>query len=142
MSDISTIAGRLSGADLELYDKASGGNVLTFLYANGSLPAFSAADALTASTDSNQAGGTAITKQFSRFTTVGTAGDSATLPAAKAGDWRIIKNAHATNSMDVFPATGETVNAGSANAAFAVAATKAALFFAAKDGHWDTILTA
>jgi hypothetical protein len=55
---------------------------------------------------------------------------------------RIVKNADTTDSMNVFPATGETINALSANAAYAVAATKCVMFVCGTAGKWDTILTA
>lgn len=143
MADLCTVHARLiNGRDLEHFDADSGNRVLAFLHANGSLPVLSADDAVTASTSSDQAGGTPVTQQITRVTTVGTAGDSLTLPAALAGDVRIVKNGAAANSMDVFPATGESINALSANAAYALAATKAAIFFCSVDGRWDTILTA
>lgn len=96
---------------------------------------------VTASTDSNQADGYAITAAITRVTTVGTTGDSLVLPEALAGDSRIVFNKGA-NSMDVFPASGDAINALSANAAYAVAATKGVLFVCAVDGKWDTLLTA
>lgn len=142
MSDLSTVLGRLTGADLEIVDKASGAVVLAFRKDDGSLLALSSANALTASTSSDQAGGTPVTAQVNRVTTVGTAGDSLLLPAALAGTVLIVKNGHATNSIDMFPATGEVINALSANAAYALAATKAAVLFCSVDGRWDTILTA
>jgi hypothetical protein len=143
MADLCTVHARLTnGRDLEHYDADTGNRVLAFLHANGSLPVLSAADSVTASADSNQAGGTPVTKQITRVTTVATAGDSLLLPAALAGDVRIIKNGHATNSIDIFPATGESINALSANAAYALAAVKSAILFCSVDGRWDTILTA
>lgn len=101
---------------------------------------FSAQGGLTATAGGAQAG-LALSKTQNRFTTVTTTGDSAQLPSAVAGLFVIVKNAHA-NSMNVFPQTGETINALSANAAYAVATTKAVMFFCATAGKWDTILTA
>ncbi len=103
---------------------------------------FSAVNALTADTGSAQAGAEPLTHAINRVTTVGTAGDSVVLPAAVAGMVRLVKNADSAESMDVFPASGDAINALSADAAYAVAATKAVLFFCAVDGTWDTILTA
>lgn len=55
----------------------------------------------------------------------------------------IVTNAAASNSMNVYPPTGGTINAGSANAAFALAAGKTAIFIQAVDGGtWYAILTA
>lgn len=86
--------------------------------------------------------GTAITGRFTRFTTVASAGDSGQLPAALPGRVAFVKNAAAANSMNVFPQTGEVINAAAANAAFAVAANKAAEFFCVTAGTWEAILTA
>ena len=99
-------------------------------------------NALTAATGSDQATGYALAAQMSRFTTVGSAGDSATLPAANVGMQRIVCNAAAANSMDVFPAVDGYINALSQNAAFALAANKTVIFFCFVDGTWNAIITA
>lgn len=100
------------------------------------------AGALTASTSSDQAGGVPITKDFTVFDTVGTAGDSATLPKALPGRSLVVKNNAAANSMDIFPSSGESINALSGDAAYALAVTKSVLFFCVVAGKWHTILTA
>ena len=96
---------------------------------------------LTALAGGGQTGATLISRTFTRFTTVATTADSALLPAASAGLTYTVKNAGA-NSMNVFPNVGDAINALSANAAFAVAAGKAAQFFCVVNGTWDAILTA
>ena len=103
---------------------------------------FSGQGALTAAAASNQAGGVALSKTVNRFTVVATAGDSATLPAAVVGLVRVVKNADTTDSMDVFPAVGESINALSNDAAYALAATKCVMFVCGTAGKWDTLLTA
>lgn len=105
------------------------------------LPRFSNEDGKTALAGGGQTGATAITKSISRFTTVATAADSSILPAALAGMEITVVNSGAA-SMNVFPATGEKINGGSANAAFAVANGKTATFFSAVNGQWHAILTA
>lgn len=101
----------------------------------------SAANGITARAGGGQANATALTKAINRVTTVGTAGDSVKLPAAKAGASIAVINSTAT-SMNVFPQTGEDINDLGDNAAYAVAANKAVMFLCAVDGTWDTILTA
>lgn len=101
----------------------------------------SSVDALTARAGGGQALGTALTEAFNRVTTVATIADSVKLPAAKAGMWVVAINA-AANSMNVFPSTGETINAGAADAAFAVAGGKTVLFVCANNGKWYGILSA
>lgn len=101
----------------------------------------SANDALTAFAGGGQANGTPLAYALNRFTTVATIADSATLPQGKAGDIVGVKNA-AANSMNVFPASGQIINALAADAAFAVAGAKNVLFICYVDGTWDTLLSA
>lgn len=142
MSDISTVGGRLNGADLEIYDKASGNTIFAFRNAIGSLPVFSAADALTAHAGGGQGSALALTSVINRITTVASAGDSVKLPVATPGLEITVINAAAVNSMNVFPNTGDAINALGANAAFALAATKVATFFCTVAGQWHSQLTA
>jgi hypothetical protein len=101
-----------------------------------------------------QLGATPITRKYSRFTTVVTAGDSAVLPPAGPGFECVVKNAHATNSMSVWPSaasqggyrgdgpnfpSGDAINALAVNTAFALAAGKAVRFFCVAPGVWDTL---
>jgi hypothetical protein len=102
----------------------------------------SATDALTALAGGAQAGTSLSDYAVNRFTTVATGGDSAQLPFAKAGRMRVVINAAAANSMNVFPQTGEIIDAAAANAARAVAANKTCVFFCAVDGTWNSLLTA
>lgn len=102
---------------------------------------FSAADSLTAHAGGGQGSATPITTQMARFTTVATIADSSVLPSAIPGMSYTVMNAGAA-SMNVFPATGEIINALSANAAFAVASGKTCEFVCAKAGQWHTILSA
>lgn len=97
-------------------------------------------NALTALAGGAQAG-TQLTLGYNRFTVVATAGDSAQLPILTGAVVVIVTNADSADSMNVFPPTGGTINALSANSAFAVAANKTAIFIQAADGVWHSILT-
>lgn len=99
-------------------------------------------NAVTASTGSTQATGVPVTAAITRVTTVGTAGDALTLPVAVPGVSLVVINAAAANSMDVFPAVGDAINALAANAALAVAANKTVLLVCAVAGTWNAIVTA
>lgn len=101
---------------------------------------FSAADAKTALAGGAQAG-TAITTGIVRFTTVATVGDSAQLPTAEAGLEITVINSGAQN-MNVFPKTGETINALAANAALAIVAGKTAVFVCPVAGKWFAVVSA
>ena len=110
--------------------------------ASGGYPTVTAVDALTAKAGGGQAGATLCAAVINRFTTVATAGDSGILPAAKAGMQITVTNAHATNSMNLFPASGEQINQAGANTAFALAAGKTASFTSAANGAWHAVLSA
>jgi hypothetical protein len=77
-----------------------------------------------------------------RVTTVTSANDSVTLPKAQAGLVKIVANAAASNSMNVFPSKGDSINALGANNAFAMAAGKVAILICLADGQWHSVLTA
>ncbi len=102
----------------------------------------SAVNALTAHAGGGQGSATALTREINRVTTVATAGDSVVLPAATAGKVVTVVNAAAANAMDVFPATGEIINALAANTAISVAANKTITFYCAVAGTWNSMLTA
>ncbi len=103
----------------------------------------SAANALTAHAGGGQASALALTSIINRVTTVGSANDSVKLPAAVAGMKDIVvENAAASNSMNVYPVSGEVINALSPDAPLALAANKRAIFFCAVTGTWGSIVTA
>ena len=85
-----------------------------------------------------------LTSAINRFTTVTTAADSATLPLTLTlvGGTITVVNAAAANSMTVYPASGEAINALSANTGFAVAAGKVTEFFCTNSGQWHSVTTA
>ena len=88
-----------------------------------------------------QAGAIALPAMINRVTTVGSAGNSAILPVSAPGLVIMVVNAAASNSMNVYPQVGDTMN-GTANAAFAVAAGKTAQFYCANTGAWHSLLSA
>lgn len=98
-------------------------------------------NAITAFAGGGQASATPLPTALNRVTTVATAADSVMLPIAKAGLNIFVKNTSA-NSLNVFPASGDAINALSANAAYALATVKAAFFVCVVDGTWDTNLSA
>ncbi len=109
---------------------------------SGNLPTFSAVNGLTAHAGGGQGSATPLTASLNRVTTVGSANDSVVLPASAVGLEITVVNAAASNSMNVFPASGEAINALSANTAFAVAAGKTATFYCTNTGQWHSILSA
>ena len=108
----------------------------------GQYPTETAVDNLTAHAGGGQGAATALPALLNRVTTVATAGDSVKLPVSSSGMNVTVTNAAAANSMNVFPQTGEAINALGANAAFAVAAGKTATFYCYTAAQWHSILSA
>jgi hypothetical protein len=98
---------------------------------------YTTATGITARAGGGQADAVPLAAAFNRVTTVATAGDSVRLPAALPGASLTVFNRGAA-SMNVFPATGQTINALSANTALAVAAGASARFVCVAPGVWDT----
>ena len=109
---------------------------------SGNLPTVSSTNAITAFATGGQANAVLLTTVINRVTTVGTAGDSVKMPAAVAGLLMTVTNAAAANSMNLFPNTGDQINALGANAAFAIAAGKTAQLSCAVAGQWHAVLSA
>ena len=97
-----------------------------------------AVDNQTAHAGGGQALGVPITTPISRFTTVATAADSATLPPGIRGMEIVVINDAGANAMNVFPAVGETINAGAVNVAFSVVINVPAIFICTTNGAWHT----
>ena len=102
-----------------------------------------AIDGITANAGGVQANATLLTGGMNRVPNVGGAGYSVALPASAPGMNILVTNAHASNSLNVFPNAGgtttETINALSANAAFALGAGKSATFVCYTAGQWHTV---
>lgn len=101
------------------------------------LQTLASADGLVAAVAANQAGGTPITKLLNRFSTVAIAAQSGTLMASVKGLEITVINGGA-NSLNVFPAVGDAINALGANAAFAMAAGAINIFICTTAGQWFT----
>jgi hypothetical protein len=93
-------------------------------------------------TGTTQAAAIAVTGTCCALTAAA-AGGSVALPAAKQGMQLWIRNAHATNAMNVFGNNStDTINGTVGTTAYSLAATKAACFFSPADGVWHVMLGA
>ncbi len=110
----------------------SSGQLQTMLTLNG----------ITAHAGGGQGSATPLPAMINRVTTVASAGDSVVLPASAPGLMVMVVNATATNSMNVFPAGADAINALAASTAFAVAAGKTAEFYCTNSGQWHSLLSA
>lgn len=109
---------------------------------SGQFPTVSYLNNIAANPGGGQGSATLLTNVINRVVTVGTAGDSVKLPVSAGGMQVTVVNAHATNSVNVFPNAGEAINALAVNTAFAVAAGKTATFFCPVAGTWHALLSA
>jgi len=85
----------------------------------------------------NQATGTALTKDYNVCTTVAS-GTGVVLPTASAGRRIVIVNAGA-NQLNIYPASGASINALASNAAYTIASNGSIEFMADTTTHWYTI---
>lgn len=92
-------------------------------------------------TGSGQTDAFAIGGGFAAFTTV-PASTGARLPVCDPGDEVVVCNLSASQALLVYGQTGESVQGGSANAGFSVAANKTALFKKGSTTAWGAILSA
>ncbi|MDX2073786.1 MAG: DUF2793 domain-containing protein [Alphaproteobacteria bacterium] len=114
-------------------------DALKMLAANGRVALKANATGLSAA-GSTQGTATAITKQTNEFTTVG-ASQGGILPSPEQGEFIFVQNSGA-NALNVYPASGHSINALSANAAFSLAVGKNAMFWAATASKWYANLSA
>lgn len=95
----------------------------------------SAVTGLTARAGGGQGSATPLTASINRVNTVATIGDSVLLPLAVPGQFVTVMNMGAV-AMDVFPTTGDAINALAANTAIRLLPGNAVDFFSAVAGSW------
>lgn len=113
----------------------------------------SVTDTITAFAGGGQTSAVLLDSGYNRVSTVASANDSVKLPTCITGTasntaglsntqgmevW--VTNAAAANSMNVFPQTSQSINALSANSAYAMAANKTAAFICGTNGIWYSLL--
>jgi len=64
------------------------------------------------------------------------------LPAANPGAWLAVYSATATNGLKIYPASGESINGGTADVAITIEGKTLALFAATATGNWAAMFTA
>lgn len=116
----------------------------------------SVTDTITAFAGGGQTSAVLLNSAYNRVTVVGSAGDSVKLPPCQTapassvggglpnntlGLIMYVTNADSADSMNVFPSTGGSINALSANSAYAVAANKTVAFLCSPGGTiWYSLL--
>ena len=99
-------------------------------WANAVTDSQSSTQTSTASTTQTQAGGTPIVNAMAVVTTAN-AGDAVTLPKGYVGLEILIANISA-NALNVFPAVGDSIGVGAANAVYSQTASRSAYYRCAK----------
>ncbi|MBU6231404.1 hypothetical protein KGP36_01945 [Patescibacteria group bacterium] len=105
------------------------------------LPTLSFTNGITAHSGGGQASAVPLTTTLNRVATVAADGDSVKLPAGTPGAEITVQNAGA-HTLDVYPATGEYIDAGAQNAAVTIAAGKSYTFFCALAAYWGSVHSA
>jgi len=85
-------------------------------------------------------GNNPITTELYEIAVCANAGDAVTLPTAVAGLCVTIIN-NGANAADVFPASGDKIDGGSANAAVSLASGENGIFWCQDATDWDMILS-
>lgn len=93
---------------------------------------------IAASATDTQVGGTPIKTLMVHVTSSGS-GQACTLPAALPGLQITVASATAANTLDIFPASGDAINALGANTKITMAALTSAVFMCAIAGQWFTV---
>lgn len=95
--------------------------------------------AITAHAGGGQGSAVQLTTTVNNITVSATAGDSVLLPEAVAG-LRVVVQNYGAASAAVFPATGETIDGGSANASINLPSGARIEFIATTTSNWTTVL--
>ena len=100
-------------------------------------PAYDVSVGNTANTNSSQ-GDNPISTYFYEIATCANAGDAVTLPTAAAGKVVVVAN-NGANKADVFPASGDNIDAAGVNTAYSLSSGTNVMFIAQDATDWDTI---
>ena len=115
-----------------------------YVYYNGSawvyIPPKSVESGITASTTQSQ-GQEPLTKEVNQISTCGNANDVVTLIAAFVGAVQVVINDGA-NTLQIFPASGDSIDGGSVDASTTLATGKRAIFYAYDATDWSKIVGA
>lgn len=101
--------------------------------------------AITAAAGGGQANATQLTSTLNIVTVVATAADSVKLPLISTwpnNQRLVVANQDAADSLNIFPATGDSINGLSANTQVACAAGKIRIFWKVSNTAWISMLGA
>lgn len=104
----------------------------------GALNLFKATNAITAFAGGGQGSAVALTSTINSITVCATAGDSVKLPTATAGSLIQVSNLGAAYA-NVFPATGDLIDALAANTAVSLPVNGSIIFTCSVAGSWKTV---
>ena len=94
-------------------------------------------------TGTTQGAGYVITKRVTEVTAITAASaEAATLPTARVGDQRIVTNDDAADTLQLFPASGDEIDAPGTDAVYTLAPNKTVILYAVTAARWVAVLTA
>jgi hypothetical protein len=94
--------------------------------------------AAVAAAGANQANATALVSNINNVTVVATNADGVRLPTAIAGIRILIRNSDAADTLKIYPATGDQIDALGTNASYSLAAGSTIELFASTTTQWHT----
>jgi hypothetical protein len=116
---------------------AGGVEGLRLIEDTGVLPVWNTLAGITASTTQTQGQG-ALKSHINEISVVANANDVVTLPSAVTGMKIIIIN-NGANTLQIFPASGDAINGGAADASVTLAAGNNATFAAYDGTNWEAV---
>lgn len=134
LSDISGVTGTGTTAVLSADPTLTGTTSVSNLTMSSAGLVFSSFSVFNATNPSAQGNGP-ITNLFNIVTAV-TTGDCVTLPSASAGKVVFIRHAHTSNTLDIYPASGDSINALAVNTKYSLIATRGLIAFAIDSTVW------
>lgn len=105
------------------------------------LPTYSSLDNITATAGGTQGSSLLLATVQSRIVTIATTLDSVKLPIAVPGINMLVANAHASNSLGIWPGVGDNINATGVNAQYVLAPGKSVELWCASTINWHVILS-
>lgn len=132
------VAGTIPDARLPTSQAGKTFTSSVILSGSGTLYRDTATDAISAA-GTTQGAATALTSGVNNVTTVAAGADGVRLPATAVGAKVVVWNNDAADTLNVYPASGSSINAGAADAAVTITAGQARTFYAITATKWLTI---
>jgi hypothetical protein len=132
-----TLSNSVSIQDFTISQDWNNTETLSFSFSSANIT-LSIQTGVTAFSGGGQASATQLTKDFTNVTTVAAGNDSVKLMPAATGRRMVIKN-NGANTLDVYPSTGDSINALAANASHQIAAGATNDYKCISGTNWQSV---